>query len=55
MFPLADANDGKIVCYTLTKDFLIYGTDVRLNKRNSMSLNLKMLFFLERNINILSC
>ncbi|CAF1070981.1 unnamed protein product [Rotaria sp. Silwood1] len=27
MFPLPDTNDGKIVCYSLTKDFLIYGTD----------------------------
>jgi hypothetical protein len=29
MFPLPETNDGKIVCYTLTRDFLIYGTDVR--------------------------
>ncbi|CAF1574250.1 unnamed protein product, partial [Didymodactylos carnosus] len=27
MFPLADSGDGKIVCYSLTKDFLIYATD----------------------------
>ncbi|CAF3582253.1 unnamed protein product [Adineta steineri] len=27
MFPLADTNDGKILCYCLTKDYLIYGTD----------------------------
>ncbi|CAF1061503.1 unnamed protein product [Adineta ricciae] len=27
MFPLADTNDGKILCYGLTKDYLVYGTD----------------------------
>jgi hypothetical protein len=32
MFPLPETNDGKIVCYTLTRDFLIYGTDVRWNE-----------------------
>ena len=29
LFPLPDSNDGRIICFSLTKEFLIFATDVR--------------------------
>ena len=49
MFPLADTNDGRITCYTLTKDFLIYGTDVR-EKENEDCFDF---VFVERSVSFL--
>jgi hypothetical protein len=54
MFPLPETTDGKIVCYTLTKDFLIYGTDVKKKEGNVSSCYDSFVLFLERYIKFFS-